>query len=153
MADRMLGKLAKYLRLLGFDTLYFSAPDRQRLLYLASQQDRIVLTKDTALRKRLGPSWSLFIEDNQPSTQLQAVIAAYEITAAEIHPFSRCLKCNSELIKKSRDAVASLVPHYVLATHMDFSLCPKCGRVYWRGSHRKGMEEMLHRLFSQKKLD
>lgn len=149
----MLGKLAKYLRLLGFDTLYWTDQDRRHLLNLAYQENRVVLTRDTALRKVLSPPLSLFVDDNQPSDQLRAVIAALRISAVEVHPFSRCLQCNRELITKSRDAVASAVPHYVLATHQDFSLCPECGRVYWAGSHKKRMEELLGRLFSLREPD
>lgn len=147
IADRMLGKLATYLRMLGFDTLYDTGHDPCPLAERAAKEERIILTRDTALRRALTPSASVFIADNLPSDQLLAVVRTLRITSIDVHPFSLCLKCNRKLLKKEREFVASAVPDYVLATHQDFSVCPQCGRVYWQGSHKKRMEKMVARLF------
>jgi hypothetical protein len=148
LADRMLGKLAKYLRMLGFDTFYFTDQEACPLIERAAKENRIILTRDTALRKIAPPSSSLFIAENLPFNQLLEVVRTFGITSGELQPFSRCLRCNQGLINKSPEAVASAVPHYVLELHQKFSVCPRCGRVYWEGSHKNRMERMVDRLFS-----
>jgi uncharacterized protein len=150
LADRMLGKLAKYLRMLGFDTLYHTGHDASALVERAAKEKRMILTRDTAFRKTEPPALFLFLADNLPFGQLQEVIKACGITAGELRPFSRCLRCNQCLIIKNREDVGSSVPQYVLELHQKFSFCPQCGRVYWEGSHKNKMRQMVDRLFSSR---
>jgi len=149
LADRMLGKLARYLLTVGIDTVYFTQPDRNQLIDLATKQGRVILSRDTKLLNVRDLPEHLFIMDDLAETQLREVVDYFEINIDEEQLFTRCLQCNRKLIKKTPEEVKPFVPPYILTIHQKFSFCPQCERVYWKGSHQKRMEEMIRQLFDR----
>ncbi len=145
IADSMLGKLAKWLRIVGYDTLYFrDAPD-SRLVALARREGRILLTRDTRLllRRRLCPI--LFVQHDRVWDQLKQVATELGLTMGE-RLGSRCLRCNRSLEPLEKAQAAGRVPEYVFRHHDSFFHCEKCGRIFWGGTHLHHMEETVRAL-------
>ncbi|HUI27273.1 MAG TPA: Mut7-C RNAse domain-containing protein [Candidatus Kryptonia bacterium] len=144
-ADRMLGRLAKWLRLVGVDTLYGSQWSGPALVRVARTERRIVLTRDHRLRRVAESAPVLFIDSDHFREQLQQVLAAYAID-----PFAqlltRCARCNAPLQPLARTAAASRVPEYVFATQRDFVACPRCHRTYWPATHAERVRAELLRI-------
>jgi len=140
LADGMLGRLAKWLRLLGYDTAYDNAATDHELANRARAEGRVLLTRDHELANRRGLH-TLLIQSQVLEEQIQEV---QDGLGPPPHPaLSRCAVCNSALEPISPDQVADRVPPYVLRTHTEFRHCPGCGRVYWSGSHIQAMREAL----------
>ena len=138
IADAMLGKLAKRLRLLGYDVLYNPAYDDNEIIRLSLEQDRIILTRDTGLAERPLAANHLFIQSDHVKDQLKQVFEAFQITE-EPAPLTRCSLCNEPLIALDKQEARDLVPQYVYDRNDSFLRCGKCGRVYWKGTHVKRM--------------
>jgi len=143
----MLGRLAKWLRVLGYDTVFSPSLDDPELACIARAEQRVLLTRDTALARRKGLR-AVLIRSDQPREQLLQVVTELDKPLAGA-TLSRCLRCNSALLDVSREVVAGLVPPYVLATQTAFRRCPRCGRVYWRGTHWQRMQERIRELGEQ----
>jgi len=143
LVDGMLGRLAKWLRILGYDTAYFPDLDDNELVRLARAEGRILLTRDRELARRRGLH-SILIEDDQLEAQVRQVLR--ELGLSEERPFSRCPVCNALLRRVEKESVRDKVPPYVFQTQEQFSLCPQCGRIYWKGTHWQRMREKLARL-------
>jgi hypothetical protein len=136
VADVMLGRLARWLRALGCDTLYFrDAPDG-RLLGIALRERRRLLTRDVGLARRAG-SAGLLVRSDALDAQISEVVQACGVTARA--PLSRCLECNGTLTAREPDEVRAHVPAYTLATQRLFYGCADCGRVFWPGTHAVGI--------------
>jgi uncharacterized protein with PIN domain len=144
LADRMVGRLARWLRMLGYDTAYPDAGDAA-LVRQARAEGRILLTRDTRLcrRRDLGPH--CFIESDQVMDQLRQVLAAYRLQPGA-GAGRRCARCNAVLEPVGRAEVAAAVPAYVLARHAAYARCPACGRLYWPGSHWQRIQAAVERL-------
>lgn len=141
VADVMLGKLARWLRALGYDTLYFrDAPD-SRLLGIALRERRQLLTRDTGLAARAGAA-GLLIRAEDLDAQIREVMAACGLNSRAA-PLSRCLECNGLLAERQPTEVADRVPPYTLATQPQFWECSGCARVFWAGSHAEGILSRL----------
>lgn len=145
-ADRTLGKLAKWLRILGFDTTFESGVSNDRF-YQALEPERILLTRTTASRRRFTGRRLVFIEADRVQDQLRQVIGELAITRRDIHLFSICLHCNAAIVKVGKQDVYGRVPDYTWETRDEFSQCPRCGRVYWAGSHVERSRGVVDRLF------
>jgi hypothetical protein len=130
ICDSMLGRLAKNLRMLGFDTLYDSGCNARNLVRTGAKQQRIISKPAASI---------LFLHSNDPKDQLREVIAACSIDKAAVHPFSLCLRCNVKLAAITKEAAEGLVADYVYATVEQFAACPSCGRLYWKGTHYSDM--------------
>ncbi|MFQ6059421.1 MAG: Mut7-C RNAse domain-containing protein [Anaerolineae bacterium] len=143
LADEMLGRLAKWLRILGYDTAYLSPASDHALVRLARAEGRVLLTRDTGLARRRGLQ-ILLIESEQVEEQVRQVLDDLSLTASG--SFSRCPVCNTPLEELDRAAVADRVPPYVLRTQERFSRCPHCDRTYWRGTHWARMRERIEEL-------
>ena len=140
VADVMLGKLARWLRALGYDTLYFrDAPD-SRLLGIALRERRQLLTRDAGLAARAGAA-GLLIRAEALDAELREVMDACGLTSRA--PLSRCLECNGILAERQPAEVEGRVPPYTLATRPRFWECAGCGRVFWAGSHAEGILSRL----------
>ena len=147
VADVMLGRLARWLRALGYDTLYFrDAPDR-KLIALALSDRRRLLTRDAALARRARDA-GLFVRAEALDAQIREVTAAFGLAGRR--PLSRCLECNEPLAAAVPEAVRDRVPPYTFATRREFWMCTGCRRVYWAGTHvtgiRRRLEPYLHGL-------
>jgi len=134
-ADAMLGRLAKWMRVLGFDTMYVHDIEDDELVRLAQEQGRLILTRDTRLAERLDSGEFLFIRDDDPAAQLVQVFEELHLDADVSRLFSRCLECNSPVEEVGREDIAGEVPEYVLSVNDRFTRCTGCGRVYWPGTH------------------
>jgi len=149
IADSMLGRLARWLRLLGYDTLYYPEIEDRVLLKIARENNRILLTRDTRLIKvrelqqntvesreksaeRVQTKYFL-LNENNPFEQLKVVIKAFNLKDFSV--MSRCVICNSPLKDISKEEVKNHVPEYVYQTSDAFKQCSNCGKPYWKGTH------------------
>jgi len=145
-AEVTLGKLAKWLRILGFDTLY--EPDVTSIGFVdARGKSRILLTRTERIRDRNTSQKLLFIKSNNPFEQLREVISALGIVPKETQPFSRCIRCNTRIQQLDKDSVQGMVPDYIWGTHDTFQTCSMCRRIYWPGSHTKRSHDIIQGLF------
>lgn len=145
-ADAMLGRLARWLRILGCDVSYRRGLSDEEFLALARREGRVLLTRDTRLLtlKETGGLEALFILHDRWRDQLLQFIRACPLPALRL--FSRCIECNEPLREFSRDAAEGVVPPYVFQTQERFFSCPRCGRIFWAATHREKMKEELVRL-------
>lgn len=149
IADEMLGKLAKWLRIFGYDTLYLQNIRDSKLLRLSISENRILLTRDTLLIKRKGIRGFLFISHDHPFDQIKQLVSELGLTSPQ-NPFSRCILCNSPLAPYSKEEACGVVPEFVCRTQDVFGRCPECGKIYWRGTHYERMEKMLEKIFEER---
>lgn len=146
MADRMLGRLALYLRMLGYDTVYVRQNDAAGMIERSLAEQRIILTRDTRLVRQKDVPPMLFIHDDAALSQLNEIVDHFGLKPERNRWFTRCLRCNAALVTVPARDIAHLVPSYILASHQEFSQCPQCQRVYWRGTHRERMEEQIREI-------
>jgi uncharacterized protein with PIN domain len=140
IVDGMLGRLAKWLRILGYDTAFSPNLDDNQLVRLARAEGRLLLTRDRGLARRRGVQ-CLLIESHHLEEQLDQILAELPLTGE--HPFSRCPVCNTPLQKVEKPELEGRVPPHIFRTHNDFSLCPNCDKIYWPGTHWARMREKL----------
>jgi len=142
-ADVMLGKLARVLRMLGYDVAYRSdAPDKAVRL-LALREGRVVLTRDREVAATCLPIRVVLVEGDRVTDQLRHVVRALDLAIDEGRLFTRCILCNEPVAEVSPDEVRGLVPPYVHRTQTRFARCPSCGRVYWAATHVERAREWL----------
>jgi uncharacterized protein with PIN domain len=146
LVDRMLGKLAKGLRMLGYDTIYYRGEDAHQLLQLARQEGRVILTRNTKLVPRRSEDQILRVTQDKPLLQLRELIQKGHIALDEENLFSRCLLCNTLLNEIPREEVEGKVPDFIFYQQKEFFQCPECRRIYWQGSHPKNMQKKLDEL-------
>ena len=146
-AENTLGRLAKWLRILGYDTLYLSRPDPEALVRLCGG-DRLLLTRTRDMAARLPADRVVLIEPDDPRQQVRQVIRQLGIGRAQVRLFSRCVRCNTAVTPIERDDIFGRVPDYVWETHRLFSICPACGRIYWPGSHLRHSLEIMETFFA-----
>ena len=145
-ADCMLGRLARWLRAVGLDTLYERAIDDDELLRRCHESGRILLTRDTELarrgeRKGVG---TLLIDSEKSELQLRQVVDCFDIEIGHENLFSRCTHCNCAVVEVPREEVEGRVPPFVFRSGKRFTRCPNCDKLYWRGTHR---ERFLRHVF------
>jgi uncharacterized protein len=143
LADNMLGRLATWLRLLGYDTAYPRNAEDAELARIARSEERVLLTRDVELTRRRGIS-CLLIESEQVAIQVKQVFSAFHLTVHDA--FSRCAECNVRLEDVPKESVRDRVPPYVFKTQERFRCCRECARVYWRGTHWARMSAQLEDL-------
>ncbi len=147
LADAHLGALARFLRMLGFDTLHDQALADAEIRRIAWDEGRIVLTRDRELLKCREIARGCYVHAIKPEAQLREVTARYAL-AGRARPFTLCLHCNLPLGRVDKAAVAHRVPEKVLLLHEAFTHCAGCDRVYWPGSHYERMRAALNILIS-----
>ena len=143
VADAMLGTLAKWLRILGYDTLFDTTLNDHELVRLARSEDRVLLTRDRELAQRRGVQTILVISEKLDD-QVHQVLADLDLESDQA--FSRCPVCNEPLEPLDPQAAQARVPAYVAQTQKTFKICPACQRVYWRGTHWQRMDKRLAEL-------
>ena len=136
--DVHLGKLARGLRLLGFDTAYRRQWDDAALIDHAVAERRIILTRDIGLLKQSRVTHGHWVRSDDPETQLQEIVDTFDL-ARQARPFSRCLECNGPIRPIGKAAVAERLEPEIRAQFEQFWHCAGCGRVYWRGSHYQAL--------------
>ncbi len=146
VADRMLGKLAKELRMLGYDTIYYTAEDTYRLIKLAREEGRVILTRNTKLLPRTPEDRIVRITEDRPSLQVRELIQKGLISLDDGNLFSRCLLCNVLLDDIPREEAEGKVPDFIFYQQKNFFRCPQCLRIYWQGSHQENMKRRIDKL-------
>jgi uncharacterized protein len=145
LADCNVGRLARWLRALGYDASYHARIDDSELVREAAAENRVLLTRDRDLTKRrviqTGVVRAILIRDDDVTRQLRQVFAELGLELKEA--LTRCIECNSELESRVPAMVAGRVPPYVRRTQSRYSECPECGRIYWAGTHWQRMREVL----------
>jgi uncharacterized protein with PIN domain len=149
LCDSMLGRLAKSLRMLGFDTLYARCLTPQQLMQLSMEQERIILSRRSIFLKKTLTDDCIYIRNNDAEEQLRQVIAACGIGQDLIRPFTICLRCNVPLSGLAKEGAAGRVPDYVFTTVDHFAACNSCGRVYWKGTHYANMADRILKIVNE----
>lgn len=143
--DVHLGRLAAYLRMLGFDALYRNSLEDPELVRISADEQRILLTRDRGLLKHGAVSRGYWIRQTGGRRQLAEVIERFDL-CRRARPFTRCMACNEPLREAAKAAVLGRVPQRILAAHDEFRECGSCGRVYWPGSHHRRMQQWFGQL-------
>jgi uncharacterized protein len=146
IADSMLGRLARWLRVMGCDVEYFPEIGDAELVERGERSGRLILTRDTLLiRRRRARDNFFFVEGDHFRDQVRQVVRAFALEPCGGF-LTRCLECNALLHDIDREVAAGKVPPYVFATQEQFQSCPGCGRLFWGGTHRERMEEELREI-------
>lgn len=145
VADAHLGGLAHMLRMLGFDTLYDNHFHDDKIVALAGEEGRIVLTRDRELLKRCAVTYGCYVHTLKSEAQLREVVGRFNL-ARSARPFTLCLHCNAPLRPVDKASVLDRLPPRVRENYERFSTCGVCGRVYWEGSHWRNMRRVLEGL-------
>jgi uncharacterized protein with PIN domain len=146
IVDLNVGRLARWLRMMGYDTLLFDHGEDYRMIRIALDQARIIITRDTRIMERRvitsGRLRAVLVNGDQPEEQMRQVIERLHLDS-DFRPLSLCLECNQPLVERRREEVADRVPPYVFQTQEQFVECPACHRVYWKGTHWQAMTQKL----------
>jgi uncharacterized protein with PIN domain len=149
IVDSNAGKLARWLRMMGYDALFFNDIEDGRLVDMAMKEGRVVVTRDTQIAKRRvatnGSLRVILTRDDDPRRQLLQVMKELSLDCRQTQ-FTRCLECNRRLKPRSKEEVKDLVPPYVFSTQAQYMQCPSCNRVYWQGTHWQRMKNDLEEI-------
>jgi hypothetical protein len=145
--DCMLGTLAKWLKILGYDALYARKIEDAELVEQARAEGRVLLTRDRRMTERRRARPFLLIESERSLDQLREVVEALGLELREDRLLTRCLPCNVATREIDQAEVETRVPSYVFETQSRFRQCPSCSRIYWGATHRSGMLERLREVF------
>lgn len=145
--DVHLGKLARLLRLLGFDTLYHNNFNDKAITALVVQDERIVLTRDVGLLKIKTIELGYWLRSQQPMEQIKEVLDRF-VLKDKIQPFKRCLVCNELIEPVNKQNVVANLPANTINLFDDFYHCKNCKRVYWKGSHYEKMIQLIQNLLN-----
>lgn len=147
IVDQNVGKMAKWLRMAGFDTILFKGADDAAFVAAALDEERILLTRDRRIMKRrvivAGHIRSVLIESDHFKAQVQQVLRTLRLDKSCFRPFTICLKCNRRLEERTKEATKDRVPSYVFLTQKHFAECPACRRLYWQGTHWLAMNREM----------
>lgn len=146
--DTHLGKLASYLRMLGFDTRYRNDFEDAELARISSQERRILLTRDRGLLKRSVVTHGYCVRQTQPRRQLLEVLRRFDLFGA-VQPFRRCIRCNGLLEPVDKAAIQHRLPPRTREYYDEFRICRACDQIYWRGSHYQRMEQFIQGVLEQ----
>ncbi len=143
--DVHLGKLAAYLRMLGFDTAYRSCSSDMELVQISAGERRVLLTRDRGLLKHSAVTHGYWVRETDSRRQAAEIVDRFDL-AGSLRPFTRCMACNAELRPASKERVRSRVAPRIADLYDDFQECPQCRRVYWKGSHYARMQRWVQEL-------
>jgi uncharacterized protein with PIN domain len=147
--DGHLGRLARHLRMAGFDVLWRREAADEELASISAAERRVLLTRDRGLLKRSAVTHGYFVREVEPARQLAEVVRRFDLARA-VAPFRRCLRCNDLLEPVPKEAVAERLPPRVRERHDDFRRCPACGRIYWAGTHHRRMTRLLEDVLTRR---
>jgi uncharacterized protein with PIN domain len=147
VADAHLGGLARLLRMAGFDTLYDNQFRDEEIERIASDEGRVVLTRDRELLKRRSITHGCYVHALRPAQQVREIFDRLDL-ARSARPFTLCLACNAPLQPIDKAAVLDQLPPRVRGSYERFSSCAVCGRVFWEGSHWRQMRDLVDELLS-----
>ena len=148
IVDINVGKLAKWLRMMGYDALSFDGSDDGQMVAMALAEGRVILTRDTQIMRRRvvtnGQLKAILIQSDEPEQQMRQVVETLTLDC-QFRPFTVCLECNQLLEKRSKQEVQARVPPYVFKTQSQYMECPSCHRIYWRGTHWEAMTKKMEK--------
>jgi uncharacterized protein with PIN domain len=142
VADSHLGRLARFLRLLGIDTLYERDWADRELIQISTSQQRIILTRDVGLLKHGSVTHGSYIRATDPREQVTEVVRRFHL-ARHVTPFSRCMACNGELTPVAKEEIAHRLPPETRRHVDDFQVCPSCNKIYWQGAHHRELRRIV----------
>lgn len=142
LVTQELGRLCKWLRILGIDTSYIKTNNRSEIIFTALKESRIIITRDRRLGEHHGLKMVL-VKSDFLKEQLRQIIEELKIEIKPEEMFLRCTICNELLIEIEKEKVKDLVPQYVFETQDEFVQCPDCKRVYWQGTHWGNVKDTL----------
>ena len=149
VADANVGRLAKWLRALGYDTIFHKDFDDDTLIRICLSEGRVLLTRDTRILERrvvtTGQLTAMLIQDDDVLGQLKQVVGTLDLDSRK-RRFSLCLVCNEPLVQAAKEEVHGEVPPYVFKTQYTFHRCPSCRKVYWQGTHWERMKAQLEKV-------
>lgn len=150
ICDEQLGKLARWLKVIGQDVYYKNRLEDYNLMRIAEEESRIILTRDTRLLKKLDEKGIayFFVSENYPALQLKELVEHFK-ESIRIRIFTRCTDCNVLLEEVSPEEVKEMVPPFVFRTQKVFRRCPGCGKVFWRGTHRPQVDIQLRSVLGE----
>jgi uncharacterized protein with PIN domain len=143
IADRTLGKLARKLRVLGFDAVYWGGGNLEGACQAALLEGRVLLTRSRKIREKSGDLRVLVIEANDPREQIRETLSKLQLQPAAEKFFSRCLMCNQDLLSISKEEAEGKVPDFIYRSYDSFHACPRCHRLYWPGTHLQRMKKEI----------
>ena len=146
--DAHLGKLARYLRMVGFDTLYKNDFEDAVIVQISQDENRIILTRDKALLRSPKIKHGYYVRSIHPKPQFIEVIKKFDLTS-QLQPFSRCITCNHPIEKISKTRIREKVPDDTFQQFHDFFVCKRCDKVYWEGSHYERMQSFIHSIIKK----
>jgi uncharacterized protein with PIN domain len=138
IADVHLGKLARYLRMVGFDVLYKNNFDDDEIVKISLEEKRAILTKGRGILKRNDVTHGYWVRSSKVKAQVVEIIKRFDLKKL-IEEFTRCIECNSMLESISKKEVINELPPKVSSSQNSFSVCPSCKKVYWKGTHYQRM--------------
>jgi uncharacterized protein len=150
--DVHLGRLAAYLRMLGFDAAYHNRASDEELVRISSEDKRILLTRDRGVLKHSAVTHGYWLRETESRRQAAEVVRRFDL-ARSLRPFTRCMACNQVLHLAAKPDVHHRVPARIAACHQEFRECPGCRRVYWQGSHYQRMQRWIEELPLMLKLE
>jgi uncharacterized protein with PIN domain len=145
-----LGRLAKWLRILGYDSIYFKQDNPSSLIIQSLRDGRIIITRNSRLSKPLGIK-SVLIEAETIKEQMSEVLEKLNLKPDANLMFTRCTICNIELADIDKEKIKDKVPEYVFNTQEDFVICPSCNRIYWLGTHWGNVQTTLKEITTNPK--
>jgi uncharacterized protein with PIN domain len=140
--DVHLGKLASYLRLLGFDVLYRNDYDDEELAQISHQQQRILLTQDAGLLKRSVVTYGYRVRSHHPPAQVREILARFQLSD-QVAPWQRCPRCNGLLEPVQKQAISHRLPDFTRLSYDEFFQCRDCQHLYWKGAHYKRLQQLM----------
>ena len=140
--DNHLGRLARYLRLIGFDTLHDPHRDDPELVRISVDERRILLTRDIGLLKHGAVTHGAFVRATNAREQLVEIVRRFQLSG-QLAPYTRCIACNGEMRPVDKSDIAARLPPETRAHYDDFRQCTACGKVYWRGAHHAALERIV----------
>jgi uncharacterized protein len=146
--DTHLGKLAGYLRLLGFDTLYRNDYPDPLLVQISHREGRILLTRDRGVLKHRLVTHGYYVWETDPTCQVVEVLRRFDLAGA-VAPFRRCMRCNGLLEPVAKERITDQLQPKTRLYYDEFRQCAGCGRVYWKGSHHERMQRFVESTLSQ----
>jgi uncharacterized protein len=147
VCDAMVGTLARWLRAIGYDTIYLKDTSDRDVVAHALKDNRTILTRDHHFERMKSVRYLVMIQSTKLADQFQQVVETLHLDTKK-NLFTRCMECNHLLIKVERESVNDLVPPYVFKTSTEFSQCTNCGRIYWAGTHLSQIRDKIQKMLS-----
>ncbi len=143
--DVHLGTLAKYLRMLGFDTIYRNDFSDAEIVKISLKEKRAILTRDVGILKRSEVTRGYWVRNTDPFKQVEEIVKRFDLKN-QIKEFTRCIECNTILEMIEKEKIIDRLPLKVKATQNNFLYCKNCDKIYWRGSHYESMKGLIEKL-------